>query len=89
MASKKDPVFRKIVIPWYHSKTAYIIVILCMLLVFLFSVAGISVASEFEEYSSYIWVPSLLMVLSAMVLVSASYRLLKRYFSRSSNRFLS
>ena len=87
-SKKKDPVFRKIVIPWYRSKTAYTLVLLCMLLVFLFAIAGVSVASEIEAYKSYIWVPILLLALSALILLTASYRLLKSYFSRSSNRFL-
>jgi len=88
MPSKKDPVFRKIVIPWYRSKTAYALVLLCMLLVFLFAIAGVAVASEIEGYKGYIWVPILLLALSALLLTTASYRLLKSYFSRSSNRYL-
>ncbi len=64
MLSDRSPVFRKAVIPWYHSKTAYGIAIAFMLLFFLFGIAGISVTREYEEYSSYIWVPAILVILS-------------------------
>jgi hypothetical protein len=45
MPSDKNPVFRKAVIPWYNSKTAYIIVIVFLLLVFLFAMVGIIITT--------------------------------------------
>jgi hypothetical protein len=88
MLSKKEPVFRKVIIPWYHSKTAYIFVIILMLAVILFGMIGISVAGEIAEYRGYLWVPVLLAVLSAVILISATYRLIKRYLSRPLNTTL-
>ena len=89
MASKKDPVFRKAVIPWYRSSKIYLFAIVFMLLVFLFGLAGISVAQDIEAYSGYIWVPALLVVMSAFMIVTTTYRLIKRYITRSSrDRFL-
>jgi hypothetical protein len=84
MYSKKDPVFRKAVIPWYRSNKIYIFAMVFMLLVLLFGIAGISVASENDMYSGYIWVPIILVALSAMVIITTTYRLVKRYFTRTS-----
>ena len=42
MLSKKDPVFRKAVIPWYRSRKIYVFAIFFMLVVFLFGIAGIA-----------------------------------------------
>ena len=84
MYSKKDPVFRKTVIPWYRSSKIYIFAMVFMLLVLLLGIAGISVASENDMYSGYIWVPILLVALSAMIIITTTYRLAKRYFTRTS-----
>jgi len=82
MPSDKNPVFRKAVIPWYHSKTAYFLVILFMLLVLLFGIAGISVARNFNPYSGYIWLPILLVALSGALIISTTIRFVKRYVSK-------
>jgi hypothetical protein len=79
MPSDKSPVFRKPVIPWYHSKTAYGVIIAFMLLVLMFGLAGIAVTREYEQYSGYIWVPSLLVALSGGLVVSTTIRFIKRY----------
>ena len=78
------PVFRKSFIPWYDSETACIIVIIFMLVVFLFGVAGISVAHENVKYQEEIWVAVLLVVMSGWVLLTTTIRLMKRYIRRSS-----
>lgn len=79
MPADKNPVFRKAVIPWYKSTSAHIIMILCMLLVFFFALAGISVAREFPEYNGYVWVPAVLLAMSAGIVVTTTARLIKRY----------
>jgi hypothetical protein len=84
MPTDKSPVFRKAIIPWYHSRMAYIIVIASMLLVFLFSMAGISVAREHPEYQNYIWVPISLVVMSGGIIITTTVRLVKRYSKKSS-----
>ena len=83
MPSAKNPVFRKAVIPWYNSKTAYIIVIVFLLLVFLFALAGISVSTEDPAYRGYVWVPLILLVLSAGIIITTIARLIKRYTRKS------
>jgi len=80
----KSPVFRKIIVPWYDSETACLIVIVCLLLVFLFGLAGISIARSNLAYRDYIWVPVLLMILSGGVIFSTAIRLAKRYAYRFS-----
>ena len=83
MPSDKNPVFRKAVIPWYNSKTAYIIVIVLLLLVFLFALAGISVSRENPAFTGYVWVPIILLVLSAGIIITTIARLIKRYTRKS------
>ena len=83
MPANKNPVFRKAIIPWYNSTTAYIIMIIFMLLVFFFAMTGISVAKEYPEYQGYVWVPVILLVLSAGIIISATARLIKRYTQKA------
>ncbi len=82
MPSEKNPVFRKPVIPWYQSKTAYGLTIAFMLFVFLVGLVGISVTREYETYKSYIWVPAVLVILSGSLIVTNIIRLIRRYTSK-------
>ena len=79
MPAEKNPVFRKAVIPWYKSTSVYIIMIIVMLVVFFFALTGISVAREFPEYQGYIWVPAVLLAMSAGIIITTTARLIKRY----------
>ena len=79
MPLDRNPLFRKVIAPWYDTEKACYIAIVFMFLVLLFGIAGISAASEKTEYNNYIWVPVLLVVMSAGVIVSISIRLIKRY----------
>jgi hypothetical protein len=82
MPFEKNPVFRKPVIPWYQSKTACILTIVFMLIVFLVGLSGISVTREIDEYSGYVWVPALLVLLSGSVIITNIIRLIRRYTSK-------
>lgn len=84
MPSDRSPVFRKAIVPWYHSKTVCMITIAFMLFVFLFGLAGISVAREHEQYNGYIWVPLVLVVLSGGIIVFNIIRLIRQRTSRKS-----
>ena len=86
MRQDQNPVFRKEIIPWYDSDPACFLMILFMLLVVLFGVAGISVARENVEYHGYAWVAVLLVVMSGAVIISSVVRLLKRYAHRFSEK---
>ena len=82
MPSAKSPVFRKAIIPWHHTKTAYGITIAFMLIVFFFGLAGISVAREIIAYNDYVWVPIVLVVLSGGVILFNIMRLIRRRGAR-------
>ena len=82
MPSHKSPVFRKAIIPWYHSKTAYGVTIAFMLLIFLFGLAGISVARENIQYNGFIWVPIVLVVLSGGIILFNILRLIRRHAAK-------
>ena len=86
MPLNQNPLFRKVIAPWYDTEKACYIVIVFMFLVLLFGIAGISAASEKTEYNDYIWVPVLLVVMSAGVMISISIRLIKRYAHRFSKQ---
>ena len=78
----RNPLFRKIIVPWYDSDAACYIVLFSMLLVLLFSISGISVARAHPTFHAHTWVPVLLTVLSSLVLISVITRLVKRYLAR-------
>jgi hypothetical protein len=82
MPSTKSPVFRKAIFPWYRSKTAYGITVAFMLSVFLFGLAGISVARTNTQFNSYIWVPIVLVVVSGGITALSIIRLIKRRTAR-------
>ena len=82
MPSEKSPVFRKAVIPWHQSKTAYSLTIAFMLVVLFVGLVGISVTREYEAYNGYIWVPALLVILSGCLIIANIIRLIRRYISK-------
>jgi len=84
MPSEKSPVFRKAIIPWYHSKIFCGITIALMTFVMLFGIAGITVAREYEQYNGYIWVPVVLVALSGVVIAINITRLIRQNASRKS-----
>ena len=83
MSADKNPVFRKAIIPWYRATKAYIFLIIFMLLVFLFALTGIAVAREYHLYRAYVWVPAVLLVLSAAIIITTTVRLIKRHSHKS------
>ena len=84
MRIDQNPLFRRVIVPWYDSETACYIVIFFMFLVFLFGFSGISAARENIAYHEHVWVPVLLVVMSGGVIVSTTIRLIKRYSRRFS-----
>jgi hypothetical protein len=83
MSADKNPVFRKAVIPWYNSTSVYIIMIIFMLVVFFFALAGISVAREYPKYQGYVWLPAVLLAMSAAIVIITATRLIKRHSHKS------
>ena len=84
MRLDQNPVFRKVIVPWYDSETVCLIVIVCMGVVVIFGLTGIAVARDHLIYQEHIWVPILLVFMSASVIVSITVRLVKRYLQRFS-----
>ena len=79
MLLDQNPLFRKVIVPWYDAEKACFTVIVFMLGIFLFGIVGIVEALERIEYNEHIWVPALLVAMSAWVIASTSIRLIKRY----------
>ncbi|MFO7557574.1 MAG: hypothetical protein R6X10_01980 [Desulfobacterales bacterium] len=81
-------VHRKVFTPWYDTETICILLIFFLFLVFLFSLAGISVCGENPEFRDHVWIPVFLLFASGMVLVSIIIRLARRTLDRYQNRYL-
>jgi len=79
MRLDQNPLFRRVIIPWYDSDALCIIVIVLMFFVLLFSIAGIFVVFENIDYRNYLWLPGLLIMLSGSVFILTSIRLSKRH----------
>lgn len=77
-----NPLFRRIIAPWYDTTLACWVVLLAMAGVSLFAWLGISVALSNAAYTRHLWVPILLLTLSLLVFFSITVRLLHRYFDR-------
>ena len=77
----KNPMYRKVIVPWWDSEIACLLVIASMFVVFLFGMMGVSVAHGSIEYRPFVWVPVLVVLLSAFVILSTTVRLILRYFS--------
>ena len=79
MRLDQNPVYRKVIVPWYDSEIACLVLIGFLFVVFLLGFIGISVTSENISYGSYIWVPIVLVILSGGIILSITIRLIRRY----------
>ena len=79
MRIDQNPLFRKVIVPWYDSKVVCRIIIIFTLFTSLFGLIGIATASTTESYNDYIWIPVVLTVVSGIVLTAAIIRLVKQY----------
>jgi uncharacterized protein (DUF983 family) len=87
MRYDKKPVYRRLIIPPFDSNAACLFVILFMVVIIWFAMVGIDVAYEKSEHHRHMWVPFLLILMSTLVFVLTSIRLIKRYKHRSSKYF--
>jgi succinate dehydrogenase hydrophobic anchor subunit len=78
MRPNQNPLFRKVIAPWYDSELACIIVIIFMVLVLCFGWIGMSTALDNPSDQGHAWVPLLLMLMSFFVLISTAVRLVGR-----------
>jgi hypothetical protein len=79
MNGDQNPSFRRLIVPWYDSEGACLILIFLMDLVFLFAAVGVEEARRTPEFGGYMGIPVLLMVLSGGVIVSTTIRLIRRF----------
>jgi len=84
MRAGKAPLFRNVIVSWYDADMVCYSVVALMAVVLIFSILGVAAAGEVPEYRGYAWVPLLLAVMSAGVLVSMIVRLFRRNTNRSS-----
>lgn len=78
----RNPIHRRIITPWYDTDLVCWIVVLALLPILLFGLAGLRVAHTDASYQGYAWVPALLLALSALLIVMNLARLLTRWVSR-------
>ena len=77
-----NPLFRRIIAPWYDSSLACWLGLAAMVVVAWFAVIGVVVAGQHAAYSGSIMLPWLLFILSVLVIVSVAGRLIQRLFTR-------
>lgn len=80
----ENPLFRKATPPWYDSNWICWVVLIAMVVLILFSWAGIVVARSRPDYHAHTWMPTLLLILGLWVAGGTTYRLILRYYLRKS-----
>lgn len=78
----QNPLFRRVIIPWYDTEPVCHFAIIFTAGVILFSLAGIFEANSTAEYKQYLWVPLLLLLMSLVVFISTIARLIRRNLER-------
>ena len=82
MRVEQNPIHRKIIIPWYDSNPACLVLAATMVIVLIFGIFGIVVCRETPEYQAYGWIAMLLSGLSGWVILSVGLRLIYRFIHR-------
>jgi hypothetical protein len=77
-----NPLFRRIIMPWYDSPPMCWGLLAAMVVIILFSVAGITVAFEDQGYRRHLWVPWTLFILCTVVGCSVAFRLMRRHYQQ-------
>lgn len=72
------PFFRKAIVPWYDADAVCAAVIVLTALTTLFGLLGIYAAQSRPEYREHLWMPMLMVGLSAGVAVSTAVRMIRR-----------
>jgi len=74
----QNPVFRKIIVPWYDSTPICMLAIAAMLAIALFGGAGVVIALEEPAFGNAWWVPLMIVLLSLLVAALVGRRLVLR-----------
>ena len=77
-----NPLFRRVILPWYDSAPVRWATLISMFLIAVFSMTGIWVARETPDYHPYTWMPTTLLLLSLLVIVSVVHRMIQRAYGR-------
>ncbi len=75
MQLDQNPFFRKAITPWYDSNFSCWVLILAMVVVSAFGMAGVIVASGTPEFAVHYWFPGFLAFLSGLLVVKIFFRL--------------
>ena len=75
MQLDQNPFFRKVITSWYDSNFACWILIVMMLFVFVFALAGMVVASGEPDFGEHLWFPGFLVFLSEFLVLKVFIRL--------------
>jgi hypothetical protein len=73
-----NPLFRRVITPWYDSNFSCILLIVAMVVVAFFSIVGWVTTRQTAAYHAHTWLPVTLLVLSLLVLFSVIVRLIRR-----------
>ena len=73
-----NPLFRRVIMPWYDSTPVCWILLVAMVGLIFFSITGIMVAQNTPEYNRFEWVPWVLLSLSVIFGLSVTWRLVQR-----------
>jgi len=78
MQLDQNPFFRKPITSWYDSNFTCWTVMVLMIFVFIFALAGIIVGSGTGEFQEYVWFPTLLSFFSLFLVLKIALRLRRR-----------
>lgn len=78
MKLDSNPLFRKVITPWYDSIMVCVFLLVSISVVIIFSIIGWVVSRQVADYHAHTWVPVTLLILSLFVFVSIIARLIHR-----------
>jgi len=78
----KNPLFRRVIIPWYDTEPVCFLTLIFSAAIIVFSLAGIYEANSTPEFQAHIWVPILLLIMGIVVFISTLMRLILRKYER-------
>ena len=74
-----NPLFRRVITPWYDGPAMCWTALVAMLVVIFFASAGIWVALSHDAFWRHVWMPLLILVLALFVFGSIFYRMFRRH----------
>ncbi|MBT3176706.1 MAG: hypothetical protein HOG03_14590 [Desulfobacula sp.] len=78
MQLDQNPFFRKTITSWYDSNSACWTLIVIMVFIFIFAIAGIIVGSGNSSFHEHVWFPIFLAFLSLILVIKTFLRVKRR-----------